>query len=75
MQPSSAKVRTSSSGVLVPTRPSVEPKVSATGTPKPARMVARRCGVRVSLVQVTTDGVIRSRPICRSCASRACIVG
>ena len=75
MQPSSAKVRTSSSGAEVPTSPSLEPKVSTTGAPNAARMVARASVVSVSPVHVTMRGAIRSRPASCSRASRASIVG
>ena len=75
MQPSSAKVMTSSSGALAPTSPSVEPKVSINGAPKPAEIAARSSGVQVSLVLVTTIGEIRSRPACCSRASRASTEG
>ena len=75
MQPSSANTIASSPGLLLPTRPSVEPKPSISGTWNPSVIAARSSGVQVSLVQVTATGAIRSRPARCSAASRASTVG
>src|SRR5262245_44394542 len=53
---------TSSPGALMPTRPSVEPKVSTTGAPKASVMAALTSGRSVSLVEVTACGAMCRRP-------------
>jgi hypothetical protein len=71
MQVSELKTKAEPSGSVTPMRPSVDPKRSKIGTPKPARMVARSSSVSISLVVTTACGRM-SRP---AAASRARTVG
>ncbi len=71
MQPSQAKVITGSPGSLDPTSPSVDANVLATGARKALPMAAADGGSRVSLVEETPAGAIRSRPALCSLARRA----